>query len=86
LLDTIRNLQGGDPIIEEARAQYRDYVPERPNDEYYYRNWPAFHAPTFLRRYIDSIKSAKILPYHEGSGRYMAWGKMVSLSIQLCSI
>ena len=31
------------------------YVAERPDQDDWYRNWPAFHAPTFLLKEIERL-------------------------------
>lgn len=77
--DTLRTLYAAEPFIEDTQQQYPSYIPERPGDELYYRNYPAFHAPSVLREYIEDIRSLKIFPRLGRGGCHLEWGKAVSL-------
>ncbi|KAL3489948.1 hypothetical protein BJX62DRAFT_238593 [Aspergillus germanicus] len=39
-----------------------DYQPERPDDRYYYRNYYAHHAPTWLASWLQKVTTLDIIP------------------------
>ncbi|KAK1966150.1 hypothetical protein LY78DRAFT_657604 [Colletotrichum sublineola] len=39
-----------------------DYPVERPDDPDHYRNWPMYHAPTVLRRWIQDVHNLELVP------------------------
>ncbi|KAH0430551.1 hypothetical protein CcaCcLH18_07710 [Colletotrichum camelliae] len=40
----------------------QDYPVERPDDTDHYRNWPMYHAPTVLRRWIQDVLDLELVP------------------------
>lgn len=39
---------------------------ERPDDEFWYRNWPGYHAPTVLKKYYEELHSLRLFPIGPG--------------------
>ncbi|KAF9870211.1 hypothetical protein CkaCkLH20_12297 [Colletotrichum karsti] len=54
------------PFEAPARGSYgglpHDYPVERPDDPDHYRNWPMYHAPTVLRRWIQDVLDLELVP------------------------
>ncbi|KAK2038697.1 hypothetical protein LZ31DRAFT_635229 [Colletotrichum somersetense] len=48
-----RGIPGGPPP---------DYPVERPDDPDHYRNWPMYHAPIVLRRWMQDVHDLKLVP------------------------
>ncbi|WYZ42273.1 hypothetical protein EsH8_V_001168 [Colletotrichum jinshuiense] len=40
----------------------QNYPIERPEDPDHYRNWPTYHAPTVLRRWIQDLLDLEVVP------------------------
>ncbi|KAL0929928.1 uncharacterized protein CTRU02_215137 [Colletotrichum truncatum] len=40
----------------------QDYQVERPDDPDHYRNWPMYHAPTVLRKWIQDVLDLELVP------------------------
>ncbi|TDZ74625.1 hypothetical protein CTRI78_v000497 [Colletotrichum trifolii] len=48
-----RGVKGGLP---------QQYPVERPHDPDHYRNWPMYHAPTVLRRWVQDVLDLELVP------------------------
>jgi hypothetical protein len=69
--DTIRvETFHGAPPGPGASPDY-DYQPERPYDSYYYRNYYAHHAPTWLASWLKKVTTLDIIPVNELGDRYL---------------
>ncbi|KAL3446350.1 hypothetical protein BJX65DRAFT_279437 [Aspergillus insuetus] len=42
-----------------------DYQPERTDDRYYYRNYYAHHAPTWLASWLQKVTNLDVIPVNE---------------------